>query len=330
MADATTPVGDPASIQAVGTGAQQAVSTLEQLQKLVDSDVTDTVPDRWGGDAADHFTHLLYKFDVAIAGLGSPIGNYAEALKAAAATMATARQQLQDAQEFCARNGLYPTPELTVKAIDNQRPDVEVAKQIGQAKLNAAVQTAEQARQQIRTANATLEKEAAAAALQLQEIAMAMSMGGRRGGRKGGSGRPGRGSTEDLYQRQKRWYEGPEQNSKERINSGRNSIETNKLDEPYPQVIDPRTGRPVEFPEGRLNRVPEDQRTPPLTNDEKAQYWRRFFGEGNQLPPGYKTEDYDLHHIKPREFGGTNDYNNLVPLRLDVHQEEFSSWWKNY
>jgi uncharacterized protein YukE len=332
MGDVNTTVGDPASIQAVGNDAQQAVSTLDQLQALVNSDVTDTVPDRWGGAAAGSFDHLWYRFAAALAGLGSPLGNYAEALRAAATTMNNAKQLLQKAKDFCDSHGLYPTPELTVKAIDEQRPDAEILRQTGQAMLNAAVQAAEQARQQIRTANAKLEQDAANAQRELLEIVMAMNMGGgRRGrGRKAGGRPPGRGSTEDLYERQKRWYEGPEQNSKETINSGKNNVAVNKNNEPYPQIIDPRTGKPVEFPQGPLTKVPESQQSPPLDNNDRAQYWREYFGRGNKLPPGYTTNDYDLHHIRPREYGGTNDYDNLVPLRLDVHQEEFSNWWKNY
>jgi len=37
----------------------------------------------------------------------------------------------------------------------------------------------------------------------------------------------------------------------------------------------------------------------------------------------------EVHHIKPRQFGGTHDYSNLVPLDKTVHTK-FSSWWINY
>ncbi|MFZ6018219.1 MAG: HNH endonuclease [Chloroflexota bacterium] len=29
---------------------------------------------------------------------------------------------------------------------------------------------------------------------------------------------------------------------------------------------------------------------------------------------------YDIHHIIPRQYGGTNAFENLVPVLRDVHQ----------
>ncbi len=31
-----------------------------------------------------------------------------------------------------------------------------------------------------------------------------------------------------------------------------------------------------------------------------------------------------------REYGGTNDLSNLVPVLRDVHQQEFNPWWMGY
>ncbi len=38
---------------------------------------------------------------------------------------------------------------------------------------------------------------------------------------------------------------------------------------------------------------------------------------------------YHIHHIRPRGFGGLNDYSNLIPLPIDIHAK-FTSWWKYY
>ena len=50
---------------------------------------------------------------------------------------------------------------------------------------------------------------------------------------------------------------------------------------------------------------------------------------------GYKTprggwERYDIHHIKPREFGGGNDFWNLVPVEQQMHQDLFNSFWRDF
>ncbi|WP_148313961.1 HNH endonuclease signature motif containing protein [Sorangium cellulosum] len=39
---------------------------------------------------------------------------------------------------------------------------------------------------------------------------------------------------------------------------------------------------------------------------------------------------YDIHHIRPREHGGTNAFENLVPVERSVHQIEFNTWWREY
>lgn len=36
---------------------------------------------------------------------------------------------------------------------------------------------------------------------------------------------------------------------------------------------------------------------------------------------------YDIHHIKPREYGGTNDFWNLTPVQRRTHQQEFNKFW---
>jgi hypothetical protein len=49
----------------------------------------------------------------------------------------------------------------------------------------------------------------------------------------------------------------------------------------------------------------------------------------DETPPGGWAA-YDIHHIRPREYGGTNAFDNLVPVLRDVHQNQFNPWWRNY
>jgi hypothetical protein len=75
----------------------------------------------------------------------------------------------------------------------------------------------------------------------------------------------------------------------------------NSKGEPYPQMIDPRTGQEVPFPGGDLH---------------------------GSLPNSWG--EYDIHHILPREFGGTNDFWNLVPLERDFHNKIVTPWWNAF
>ena len=37
---------------------------------------------------------------------------------------------------------------------------------------------------------------------------------------------------------------------------------------------------------------------------------------------------YDIHHIQPLEFGGTNDFWNLVPVERGTHSRLFNDFWR--
>ncbi|WP_409978469.1 HNH endonuclease signature motif containing protein [Anoxybacteroides rupiense] len=39
---------------------------------------------------------------------------------------------------------------------------------------------------------------------------------------------------------------------------------------------------------------------------------------------------YEVHHIRPREYGGNNDYSNLIPLPSSFHRKVVNPWWTNY
>ena len=47
------------------------------------------------------------------------------------------------------------------------------------------------------------------------------------------------------------------------------------------------------------------------------------------MPEG-SWASYDIHHIHPRELGGNNDFDNLVPVLREVHQSEFNEFWRNW
>lgn len=104
------------------------------------------------------------------------------------------------------------------------------------------------------------------------------------------------------------------------------SQENNSGDQ-YPSVEDPRTGRPIEFPEGQFERVPRNQRVR-WTGTERRAFIREWEARGYPEPPG-TWQEYEIHHILPKELGGSNAFENLVPLRRDVHRM-FTRFWNKY
>jgi hypothetical protein len=75
-------------------------------------------------------------------------------------------------------------------------------------------------------------------------------------------------------------------------------------------------------------RVPVAQRVP-WGAEERGAFIKEWYDRGFSTPKG-GWPDYDIHHIIPREYGGTNAFENLVPVERGVHQNEFNAWWRDY
>lgn len=52
-------------------------------------------------------------------------------------------------------------------------------------------------------------------------------------------------------------------------------------------------------------------------------YYDQNYGYVNWVPT------IEIHHIRPLQFGGGNDYANLIPLHADIHAK-FSFWFQYY
>jgi hypothetical protein len=102
----------------------------------------------------------------------------------------------------------------------------------------------------------------------------------------------------------------------------------NSRGEPYPTVIDPRTGEPIPFPDNP-QLTPQEERVTWDSSTDRAEFIREWHDRGYEEPPGGWSE-YDVHHILPREYGGTNDFDNLVPVERETHQQELNRWWSGF
>jgi RHS repeat-associated protein len=111
-------------------------------------------------------------------------------------------------------------------------------------------------------------------------------------------------------------------------NAANAATKLNRAGRAYPDVIDPRTGSSIHFPGEGLTKVPTSQRVP-WGSKERGAFIKEWYDRGYSTPDG-GWSGYDIHHIRPREYGGTNDFDNLVPIPRDVHQQQFNSWWRDY
>jgi RHS repeat-associated protein len=103
---------------------------------------------------------------------------------------------------------------------------------------------------------------------------------------------------------------------------------TNSIGDPYPEIIDPRTNQPIPAPPDNLQLKPPNQRASWNLKD-RTNFIRQWYEKGYSDPKG-GWELYDIHHIIPREYGGTNDFYNLVPVLRDTHQQQLNAWWTHY
>ena len=111
----------------------------------------------------------------------------------------------------------------------------------------------------------------------------------------------------------------------------------------YPEVKDIRTGENMIFPEDVGARIPKEQRVGWYRNQREANMYRtndadilckkdyidEWYRRGYETPEG-GWENYEIHHIKPREFGGNASFENLIPLPIKVHRGIVTPWWNNY
>lgn len=184
MADQQAPpgFGDPASMRDLASAVGGARNELEELTRLVNKDVRNTIPDMWGGDGASWFNRQVdWLFKFIPNGVGSPAEAYEKSLNSAAHTMESARRALTGAHDYAARNNLVIRPDLNVAANPPIRPETQAQLVVLQGKVQIAETLADTAKEQIRMANRALEAAAVKTFQDAHDILGAF--GGRRGGR---------------------------------------------------------------------------------------------------------------------------------------------------
>jgi len=103
----------------------------------------------------------------------------------------------------------------------------------------------------------------------------------------------------------------------------------NSKGDPYPKMTDPRTGQDVPFPaQNQWTWIPEENRVT-WNNVTRGEFIKEWIDRGYpDYGPGWK--DLDIHHILPREWSGTNDFWNLVPMDRNFHNTVVTPWWNAF
>ena len=109
-----------------------------------------------------------------------------------------------------------------------------------------------------------------------------------------------------------------------RGSSGQSS--TNKRGELYPEQEVEGYGK-VPFPEGEISVTDPNLLRAQYTDSLRQRFRQWWYNKYGWFPtPG----EYQIHHIKPLSRGGTNDFENLVPLRIGAEHQQFTNWWRYY
>ncbi|MCP3773526.1 HNH endonuclease [Paenibacillus sp. MZ04-78.2] len=94
----------------------------------------------------------------------------------------------------------------------------------------------------------------------------------------------------------------------------------------YPNVSDPYSGKAMTEPRADWAYTGSIPWTKTDRGNFIAEYSRRHPNNGWN----WSGEFTEIHHIRPRQYGGSNDYDNLIPLEKWFHQGPVEGWWRYY
>jgi hypothetical protein len=106
--------------------------------------------------------------------------------------------------------------------------------------------------------------------------------------------------------------------------AGSSTIIFNSKGVPYPKMNVRGYGE-VPFPSGPYTTNNTSLRST-FTPEYKAQFKDWWTNQGFDWPEG----NVNIHHIKPLSKGGTNAFENLVPLLQPEEHLPFTTWWRSY
>ncbi|MCM3112032.1 hypothetical protein [Lederbergia lenta] len=112
--------------------------------------------------------------------------------------------------------------------------------------------------------------------------------------------------------------------SKDTDNTSTDRVLINKKGVPYPTYKDSKSGKKMSEPSSttwKKGYYPEA-----WTTSKRNKYLDWYESKYGKIT----RTDYEIHHIRPRVYYGSNDYSNLIPLKKTYHKKTVSPWWTNY
>ncbi|MED2937523.1 HNH endonuclease signature motif containing protein, partial [Cytobacillus horneckiae] len=85
------------------------------------------------------------------------------------------------------------------------------------------------------------------------------------------------------------------------------------------------SGKVLPFPaRADYKTVPLEDRVP-WNNTLRGKYIKDYINTYGD--PKWDWSALDIHHVRPRERGGQNNFANLYPIPRDIHQQIVTPWW---
>lgn len=104
-------------------------------------------------------------------------------------------------------------------------------------------------------------------------------------------------------------------------------ILTNKHATVYPFHYDPYSNKTMAEPArtdwARTTSIP-------WTNDDRGKYIKDYSEKFPKNGWNWSGNVTHIHHVRPRNLGGTNTFNNLIPIPARVHESIVSPWFTGY
>jgi hypothetical protein len=97
----------------------------------------------------------------------------------------------------------------------------------------------------------------------------------------------------------------------------------------YPKVSVEGYGE-IPFPKGPYTPNNSSLLRPSFTDSYKLKFKDWWIKQGKPWPETPMGTKINIHHIKPLGHGGTNAFDNLVPLIQPIEHQPFTSWWASF
>lgn len=105
-----------------------------------------------------------------------------------------------------------------------------------------------------------------------------------------------------------------------------NNLLFNKKANQYPEYTDSKSGIYAVPPYYTYLKAEVKDTWTTYKRDKYRQWYADTYYAG-KVPWNWK--DYNIHHIRPLQYGGLSDNGNLIPLTIEQHNK-FTTWWKSY